>query len=77
MPDRIEIDVTSLDIGDSIHIGDIDLGDKVKLLADTGLTVAAVVAPIVEEEEVPEEELEEAEEAPAEEAEAAGESPDK
>ena len=54
MPDKIEIDVTSLDIGDSIHIGDIDLGDKVRLLADTGLTVAAVVAPIVEEEEVPE-----------------------
>ncbi len=77
MPDKIEIDVTSLDIGDSIHIGDIDLGDKVRLLADTGHTVAAVVAPIVEEEEVPEEELEEAEEAPAEEAEAAVESPDK
>jgi large subunit ribosomal protein L25 len=77
MPDKIEIDVTSLDIGDSIHIGDLDLGDKVRLLADTGLTVAAVVAPIVEEEEVPEEELEEAEEAPAEEAEAAGESANK
>ena len=77
MPDKIEIDVTSLDIGDSIHIGDIDLGDKGRLLADTGLTVATVVAPIVEEEEVPEEELEEAEEAPAEAAEAAGESADK
>jgi large subunit ribosomal protein L25 len=77
MPDKIEIDVTSLDIGDSIHIEDLDLGDKVRLVADTGLTVAAVVAPIVEEEEVPEEELEEAEEAPAEEAEAAGESANK
>ena len=77
MPNKIEIDVTSLDIGDSIHIGDIDLVDKVRLLSDTGLTVVAVVAPIVEEEEVPEEELEEAEEAPAEEAEAAVESPDK
>ena len=77
MPDKVEIDVTSLDIGDSIHIGDIDLGDKGRLLADTGLTVATVVAPIVEEEEVPEEELEEAEEAPAEAAEAAGESADK
>ena len=77
MPDKIEIDVTSLDIGGSIHIGDIDLGDKVRLLADTGHTVVAVVAPIVEEEEVPEEVLEEAEEAPAEEAEAAVESPDK
>ena len=70
MPDKIEVDVTGLDIGDSIHIGDIDLGDKVRLLADTDLTVATVVAPTVEEEEVPEEELEVAEEAPAEEAEA-------
>jgi len=77
MPDKVEIDVTSLDIGDSIHIGDIDLGDKGRLLADTGLTVATVVAPAVEEEEVPEEELEEAEEAPAEGTEAAGESADK
>jgi len=42
MPDKIEIDVTSLDIGDSIHIGDIDLGDKGRLLADTGLTVLDV-----------------------------------
>jgi large subunit ribosomal protein L25 len=70
MPEKIEIDVTSLDIGDSIHIGDIKLGDKVRLLADTGLTVATVVPPTVEEEEVPEEELEEVEETPAEEAEA-------
>lgn len=73
MPEKIEIDVTGLDIGDSIHIGDIKLGDKVRLLADTGLTVATVVPPTVEEEEVPEEELEEVEETPAEEAEAGGE----
>jgi len=77
MPDKIEIDVTSLDIGDSIHIVDIDLGDKGRLLADTGLTVATVVAPTVEEEEVPEEEIEEAEEAPAEGTEAEGETADK
>lgn len=70
MPEKIEIDVTDLDIGDSIHIGDLKLGDKVRLLADTGLTVATVVPPTVEAEEVPEEELEEVEETPAEEAEA-------
>ncbi len=77
MPDKIEVDVTGLDIGDSIHIGDIDLGDKVRLLADTGFTVATVVAPTVEEEEIPEEELEVAEEAPAEEAEAGAETANK
>ena len=77
MPDKIEVDVTNLDIGDSIHIGDLDLGDKVRVLVDTGLTVVTVVPPTVEEEEVPEEELEEAEETPAEEGEAGGETADK
>ncbi len=78
MPDKIEVDVTNLDIGDSIHIGDLDLvGDKVRVLADTALTVVTVVPPTVEEEEVPEEELEEAEETPAEEDEAGGETADK
>lgn len=77
MPDKIELDVTSLDIGDCIHTGDIELGDKGRLLADAGLTVATVVAPTVKEEEVPEEGLEVAEEAPAEEAEAAGETANK
>lgn len=77
MPDKIEVDVTNLDIGDSIHIGDLDLGDKVRVLVDTGLTVVTVVPPTVEEEEVPEEELEEAEETPAEEDEAGGETAEK
>ncbi|HID31483.1 MAG TPA: 50S ribosomal protein L25 [Desulfobacterales bacterium] len=77
MPDKIELDVTSLDIGDCIHIGDIELGDRGRLLADAGHTVITVVAPSVEEEEVPEEELEVAEEAPEDEAEAAGEADSK
>lgn len=72
MPDKIEVEVTNLDIGDSIHVGDIEIGDKIRLLADTDLTVLTVVAPTVEE-EVPEEEVEEAEEAEVAEAEAAAE----
>ncbi|MBW1789545.1 MAG: 50S ribosomal protein L25, partial [Deltaproteobacteria bacterium] len=60
MPDKIQVDVTELDIGDVLHIGDLDLGDNVRLLAEPGLTVVTIVAPKVEEEEVPEEELEEA-----------------
>jgi large subunit ribosomal protein L25 len=74
MPDNIQIDVTDLDIGDAIHVEDLALIDKVKLLADPGLTVLTVVAPTIEEEELPEEEeLEEAEEVEGEEAEAAEE----
>ena len=71
MPDSIRVDVTDLDIGDAIHVEDLALIDKVKLLADPGLTVLTVVAPTVEEEELPEEEeIEEAEETEGEEAEA-------
>mgnify|MGYP000010558453 CR=1 FL=1 len=60
MPDKIEVDITELDIGDALHIEDLDPGANVTLLAEPGLTVVTVVAPKVEEEEVPEEELEEA-----------------
>lgn len=63
MPDKIQVDVTNLDIGDSVHIGDISVVDKVRLLADSGLTVLTVVAPTVKEEELPEEEEMEEEEA--------------
>jgi large subunit ribosomal protein L25 len=71
MPDNIQIDVTDLDIGDSIHVEDLAVMDKVKLLADPGLTVLTVVAPTIEEEELPEEEeVEEGEEVEGEEAEA-------
>jgi large subunit ribosomal protein L25 len=71
MPENIQIDVTDLDIGDAIHIEDLAVMDKVKLLADPGLTVLTVVAPTIEEEEIAEEEeIEEAEEIEGEEAEA-------
>lgn len=77
IPDKIEVDVSDLDIGDSVHVEDIDLGEKVKLIFDSNFTVATLVAPTVEEEEVPEEELEEEEEAPDEEAKTAEEGADK
>lgn len=71
MPEKIQVDITDLDIGDAIHVEDLALIDKVEILADKGLTVLTVVAPTVEEEEIPEEEeVEEGEEAEGEEAEA-------
>jgi large subunit ribosomal protein L25 len=65
IPEAIEIDITDLDIGDSIHIQDIPLGDNVELSADVNFTVVTVLSPKVEEEvvEEEEEELEGAEEA--------------
>jgi large subunit ribosomal protein L25 len=65
MPEKIEVDIADLDIGDAIHVEDITLDDRIKMLSEPGHTVLTVVAPTVEEEELPEEEeeLEEGEEA--------------
>jgi large subunit ribosomal protein L25 len=46
IPEKIEIDVTDLDIGDSIHVSDIQL-ENVEILADLDRSVVAVLAPTV------------------------------
>jgi len=58
IPEAIEIDITDLDIGDSIHIEDISLGENVEVSADANFTVVTVLSPTVEEEVVEEEEAE-------------------
>ena len=63
LPDKliehVDVDVSELDIGGSVHIEDILLSDDLKIAQDAQLTVAVVAAPTVE---VEEEEIEEAEE---------------
>ena len=58
IPDTIEIEISALDIGDSIHANEISMEEGVELLTDPGQTVCLVSAPRVEEEEVVEEDLE-------------------
>ena len=53
IPKSIDVDVSSLKIGDSIHVKDIQAG-KFKILVDPNVTVATVVPPVVEEEKVAE-----------------------
>jgi large subunit ribosomal protein L25 len=60
--DSINVDVSNLDVGDSLHIGDIKLPEGVTLEDDDKLTVASVIAPSVYAEEEIEEEEEEEEE---------------
>lgn len=61
IPEEIEIDVTNLDIGDSVHVENLPVSEKVTLIADTNFTVVTVLAPTVEEEvEEAEEGIEEA-----------------
>lgn len=48
IPKRIDVDVSSLEIGDSIHVQDIQV-EKAKILFDTNFTIATVVPPVAEE----------------------------
>jgi len=48
IPKSIDVDVTPLKIGDSIHVQDIQ-AEKVKIISDTNFTIATVVPPVVEE----------------------------
>jgi large subunit ribosomal protein L25 len=78
VPESIEIDITDLDVGDSIHLGDIARQSKIEFLDDENFTVVTIVSPKVEEEEEPVEEAEEEGEAAiAEEGEETPESGDK
>lgn len=58
IPEEFTVDVSGLEIGDSLHVADIDTG-SVEVLDDPDLTVCSVVAPTVVqvEEEVEEVEL--------------------
>jgi large subunit ribosomal protein L25 len=53
LPDRITVDVSNLNIGDAIHVRDIQLPDGVTPKAQLDLTAFSVLAPVVEEEPVP------------------------
>ncbi|MBW1779779.1 MAG: 50S ribosomal protein L25 [Deltaproteobacteria bacterium] len=60
--DSLEIDVSDLEIGDSIHIQDIELPEGITCAEEDHLTIAVVSAPgggMEEEEEIPEGEIEE------------------
>ncbi len=48
IPKYFEVDVSALDIGDSIHAGDIQLPEGIRILSDAHLTLITVVPPIEE-----------------------------
>ena len=52
LPEQIVIDVTALEIGKAIHLGDIKAPEGVEILGDKHITVVAVAAPRAEEEVV-------------------------
>ena len=52
LPDRITVDVSALNIGEAIHVRDIQLPQGVTAKAQVDLTAFSVVAPVVEEQPV-------------------------
>ncbi len=75
--DSLDLDVSGLDIGDSLHIRDIELPEGITSTEEAHQTVAVIAAPTVKLEEGEEEELEEKaeEEAKEESTEPEGENP--
>ena len=49
IPNSVTVDISGLDIGDSLHIGDITLPNGVTAAQDAGVALASVAAPMKEE----------------------------
>jgi len=61
IPEKIVVDISSLNIGDSFHVKDLNLGEKIKIVTDPEETIVTVLAKeevAVEEETTTEEEKE-------------------
>jgi large subunit ribosomal protein L25 len=56
-PESVKLDISKLDIGDGLHVADIDLGSEIEIPFDTNFTVVTIVPPesISDEEELEEE----------------------
>ncbi|MAW40398.1 MAG: 50S ribosomal protein L25 [Kiritimatiellaceae bacterium] len=51
LPEMVNVDVSELEIGSSIHVSDLKLGSKITVLSDADAVVAGVSAPRVVQEE--------------------------
>ncbi len=58
LPEHIEIDISGLDVGEQVTVGDLEAPEGVEILSDPESVIALIVAPTLEE-EVTEEEAEE------------------
>ncbi|MCK5655447.1 MAG: 50S ribosomal protein L25 [Candidatus Aureabacteria bacterium] len=55
IPEKIEVDISDLEVGKSIHVSDIVFSEGIKVLTDSALVVFSVAIPKVAEEAVPSE----------------------
>jgi len=55
-PETIQIDISDLDVGDAVHVEDIDLGENIEIPHEVNFTVITIVAPSVDDKKVEEDE---------------------
>lgn len=55
IPDHIEVDISGMEVGDSLNVSQLQVSEKFKILSDGNRTLVLVAAPTVEQ--VPEEEV--------------------
>lgn len=63
IPNKIDVDISNLDLGDSVHVSDLVVKEGVEILTDQKTALVTIVAPMAEEVAVTEEEVEVEEEA--------------
>jgi len=49
IPTHIKVDISNLEIGQSFHVRDLDLGSDIKIFTDPQEVIANILAPLVEE----------------------------
>jgi large subunit ribosomal protein L25 len=49
IPGQVAIDISKLEIGQAFHVGDLQLGEDIKILTNPDSVIANVIAPLVEE----------------------------
>lgn len=49
IPEQIEIDITNLEIGDSVHVNDISLEGNAEIQADVNFTMLTILSPTAED----------------------------
>ena len=55
IPEEVTVDISSLEMGHVMHVGDLQLGEGIRVLTHPEEPVASVARPVVEKVEVPEE----------------------
>jgi large subunit ribosomal protein L25 len=58
IPENITIDISDMNIGDSLHVEELELEGDVEIPADVNFTILTVLSPTAEEEEEVEDEEE-------------------